>query len=312
MREGSNMLGRLRKSAQGGIAAAKRWIRAAPPREPVIGLALGGGFARGIAHIGVLRVLEREGIPVHMTAGVSAGSMVAAALASGAASDDIEAVARTMRFRDVARWTVSRLGLARSDCMAAFLLRLLKEYRFERMRIPLAVVATDLCSGKAVAFKDHGDVLLPIRASCSYPGLYQPVRHQGRFLVDGAMSMEIPALALRQMGATHVISVSLPCPPACPDPRNMLAVVNRCFQIMQHRMERDWRRYSDVVIEPEVNNVSWDAFEKCDDVIAAGEAAARIVLPRLRKLLAIETAAAPVLPPSATALEGLTWERLGS
>ena len=105
------------------------------------------------------------------------------------------------------------MGFMGSERMKRFLERLLKTYRFEEMRIPLGVVATDLCSGEAVSFRDTGDVFLPIRASCSYPGLFQPVRAGDRLLVDGAMSVEIPALLARELGATHVISVSLPPPP---------------------------------------------------------------------------------------------------
>src|SRR5438045_2323617 len=152
----------------------------APPR---IGLALGGGFARGIAHVGVLRVFERHGIPIHCVTGVSAGSIVAAACASGAPPDEIADAACSMRFGDVARWSLSRMGFVVSERMKPFLQRLLKCYRFEDMRIPLGVVATDLCTGEPVSFRDTGDVFLPIRASCSYPGLFQPVRLSGRILM---------------------------------------------------------------------------------------------------------------------------------
>src|SRR5256886_11668763 len=178
-----------------------------PPR---IGLALGGGFARGIAHAGVLRVLERHGIPLHCITGVSAGSIVAAARASGASPDEIARAACSMRFGDVARWSLSRMGFVVSERMKPFLQRLLKHYRFEEMRIPLGVVATDLCTGEPVSFRDTGDVFLPIRASCSYPGLFRPVPAGDRLLVDGAMSIEIPALLARELGATHVVSVWLP------------------------------------------------------------------------------------------------------
>jgi NTE family protein len=244
-------------------------------------VALGGGFARGMAHLGVLRVLEQNGVPVHMIAGVSAGAIVAAAYASGTEIDEIAAMARSMKFRDVATWTVSQLGLAASHRMTDFLRRLLRVYRFEDMRIPLAVVATSLGTGEPVIFRGDGDVLVPIRASCSYPGLFQPVRHEGQLLVDGAMSMEVPARALRAMGATHVISVALPVTGKNGEPRNMFQVVNRCFQIMQARMERDWRRFSNAVIEPGVDGMSWDCFDNCRLLVECGEKAARAVLPRI-------------------------------
>ncbi len=250
-----------------------------------IGLALGGGFARGIAHIGVLRVFEENQIPIHYVAGVSAGAIVAAAFASGANSHEIEEVARAMRFKDIARWTISRLGLAGSERMVAFLHRLLKAYRFEDMRIPLAVVATDLSSGRPAVFSGSGDVCTAIRASCAYPGLFQPIRDGRRYLVDGAMSMEIPARPLRQLGASHVVSVTLPMQSDMVDPGNAFSVVNRCFQIMQRQNEREWRGRTNLVIEPQVSDIQWDAFPSAHELIQAGEAATRAAMPRIREWL---------------------------
>lgn len=283
------------------LRTAGAWLRkrtAHPAPEPRIGLALGGGFARGIAHLGVLRVLEAHGIKVSHIAGVSAGSMVAAAYASGSSVDHIEKVARSMRLKDVARWTISRFGLAETDRMVVFLKRLLQTDRLENMRIPLAVVASDLSTGKPIVFRDKGDVTTAIRASCAYPGLYQPVRHEGRYLVDGIVSMELPALPVKELGATHVISVSLPSPPSA-DPRNIFCVLSRCFQIMAGRTEHEWRRHSNLVLEPMVSAVSWDNFKCCSDLIRAGELAAEQALPTIRKWLEHPPAPSPVLLPAA-------------
>src|SRR5690242_11724111 len=250
----------------------------AGPPAPRIGLALGGGFARGIAHAGVLDVFERHGIPIHCIAGVSAGSIAAAAYASGASPAEIARAGCAMRFGDVARWSLCRMGFVVSERMKRFLERLLKAYRFEEMRIPLGVIATDLGTGLPVRFRDAGDVFLPIRASCSYPGLFQPVRHDGRLLVDGAMSMEIPAALCRHLGATHVISVHLPAQGGDKAPTNVFQVVNRCFQIMQTRTEDSWRRESDLVITPDVSHVEWDGFTCGPEMVKAGEAAALAAL----------------------------------
>jgi NTE family protein len=264
------------------MAGLRRWTRSSVRQgERVIGLALGGGFARGIAHLGVLRVLEQHQVPIGMIAGVSAGSIVASAYASGTSIQEIAAAARAMKFKDVARWTLSLLGLAGSERMAEFLKHLLKVHRFEQMRIPLAVVATELKIGKPKIFRGRGDVLMPIRASCSYPGLFQPVRYQGHDLVDGAMTMEVPSPPLRAMGATHVVSVCLPVTGEGFDARNMFQVINRCFQIMQRQSEGEWRRASSVVIEPDVDGMAWDGFEHADDLIRSGERAARAALPRI-------------------------------
>ena len=246
-----------------------------------VGLALGGGFARGIAHAGVLRVVEQHRFPIHCITGISAGSIVAAAYASGAPSEEIARAGCSMRFRDVGRWSLGRLGVVGSECMRRFLERLLKAYRFEEMRIPLGVMATDLSTGDPVAFSGNGLVFDPIRASCSYPGLFQPVRHRGQLLVDGAMSMEIPAALARHLGATHVISVYLPAPGPEVEPRNVFQVVNRCFQILQRQSENLWRNETDLVIAPDVRGMDWNAFGQGPGLVAAGEAAAQAALPEI-------------------------------
>ncbi len=253
---------------------------------PRIGLALGGGFARGIAHIGVLRVLEQNSIPIHCIAGVSAGAMVAAAFASGASSSEIETIGRSMKFSDVARWTISRLGLAGSDRMVPFCGRLLKANRFEDMKVPLAVVATDLASGKPVVFQERGEVITPIRASCSFPGLFTPLRYQDRYLIDGFVSMEVPCQPLRALGATHVIAVSIPNAKNNVDPSNMFSVIDRCFQVMSERLEGEWRRHSHIVIEPDVASMGWDSFVSAQQLIEEGEKAAMAALPTIRQWLA--------------------------
>ena len=249
---------------------------------PRIGLALGGGFARGIAHVGVLRAFERHGIPLHCITGVSAGSIVAAAYASGAQADDIARVASSMRFRDVARWSLGRMGFMGSERMKRFLEGLLKTYRFEEMQLPLGVVATDLCTGEPVSFRSTGDVFVPIRASCSYPGLFRPVHAGNRLLVDGAMSVEIPALLARELGATHVVSVWLPPPPCGRPPADVFQVIRRCFQIMQGRSESGWRRESDLVIIPDLKAIEWNGFDAGPELLNAGEEAALAALPAIQ------------------------------
>jgi NTE family protein len=243
------------------------------PNGTRIGLALGGGFARAIAHAGVLRMFEREGIPIHAISGVSSGAIAAAAFASGCTSIEIETAARAMQFSSVESLMAFTMG--------DFLRGLLKMSNFEDMRIPLAIVASDLTAGAPVVFKDKGDVLMPIRASCAYPGLFPPVRYMDHCLVDGMVTMDVPAVPLRRMGATHVVSVMLPSPPEIIDPGNMQSVVRRSFQIMMERNGSHWRRASDVVITPEVK----DSFGDIREMIEAGERAAEAVLPQILKWL---------------------------
>jgi NTE family protein len=278
----SRMLSALRLTPRFKATLPAQTTLAAPPK---IGLALGGGFARGIAHAGVLDVFERHGVPIHCITGVSAGSIVAAAYASGATPAEIARAGCAMRFGDIARWSLCRMGFAVSERMKRFLERLLKQYRFEEMRLPLGVLATDLCTGEPVTFSSKGDVVVPIRASCAYPGLFQPVRADGRLLIDGAMSMEIPARLARQLGATHVISVHLPVAPAARPPSNVFQVINRSFQILHARTEEYWRKDSDLVISPDVRGIDWDGFAFGPQMIKAGEAAAMAALPTIESWL---------------------------
>jgi len=269
-----------------------KWLKGRPVSPvtppfiaPRIGVALGGGFARGIAHVGVLNVLERENVPVHCIAGVSAGSIIAAAFASGATTAEIGAAASSMRFGDVARWGLSKLGLAGSERMTPFLQRLLKHMQFDDMKIPLGVVATDLSTGEPVEFFDRGDVAPAIRASCSYPGLFRPVELNGRTLVDGGVSVEVPSCLARKMGATHVISVCIPNQDDTFRAHNMFEVINRCFQIMMAHNEDVWRKNSDLILTPDVGAIPWDGFENAKRMIEAGERAAEGALPQIHEWL---------------------------
>jgi NTE family protein len=229
--------------------------------------------------------LTDNGVPIHCIAGVSAGAIAAAAFASGATPEEIARAGCAMRFNDVARWSLCRMGFVVSERMNTFLRKLLKCYTFEQMKIPLGVLATDLSTGEPVSFAGSGDVFFPIRASCSYPGLFRPVQCEDRLLVDGAMSMEIPAALCREMGADYVVSVHLPAQAPGALPSNVFQVVNRCFQIMQSRSEELWRKDSDLVISPDVRGMAWDGFTSGAKLVEMGETAGLEALPALRKLL---------------------------
>src|SRR5438105_6418210 len=139
--------------------------------RPKIGLAFGGGFARGIAHVGVLKVLEEERIPVDFIAGTSVGSFIGAMYCSGVSAKELEEIASLVRFKDFARYTLSRMGFVSNDRMSGLLKKLLKAKTFEECRIPLAVAATDFITGDPVVFRE-GDLVDAVRASCAYPGMF--------------------------------------------------------------------------------------------------------------------------------------------
>lgn len=259
---------------------------AVPPR---IGLALGGGFARGIAHIGVLKVLEENQIRPDCLAGTSAGSIIAGAYATGVPVDEMAAVARKVRWQDFGRWTFSRMGLASNHRLEGFVGRVFRSRCFEDLEIPLAVVATDLMAGRGVVFTS-GELALALRASCAYPGLFLPVAYNGTWLADGGLVAMVPTEAARKLGADVVVAVSLENMQAGLEPKSVMDVLGRAFSIAQHAAECVWRERADIVVEPGVSEFRWDDFERADELIAAGEQAMREALPGLRRLVQPVTA----------------------
>ncbi len=270
---------------------------ALPFRPPSLGLALGGGFARGIAHIGVLKVFEAEGIPISFVAGTSVGALVGAAYCSGATPDELEEIASRVRFRDLARWTLSRYGFATNLRMTAFLNKILKVKTFEELRIPLAVTATDFASGAGVVFRS-GPLVDPVRASCAYPGVFLPVTVNGRLLVDGMLAHSLPCSPTREMGAERVVAVNLKSTwVGTVGPRHIFDVIGQCFSIAQEVNCGQARASADLVIEPDVTGYRYDDFEHSADLVRIGEEAARQALPQIRKWLG-EADAKKVLAPA--------------
>ena len=278
-------LGKIIRSVQAFGREFSRKPASVSLRIPVIGLALGGGFARGIAHIGVLKVLEQEGIPVRLVAGTSVGALIGASYCSGLSIAEMEEVAHNTRFTSFARWTLSRYGFASNDRMVPFLNRTLKVKTFEELRIPLGVAATDFNTGEGVVFHS-GQIIDPVRASCAYPGMFLPVEIRGRYLVDGMLSHPVPARPLREMGAERVLAVHLKSTWAKGGaPRHLFDVIGQSFAIAQDAMSAVWRQAADVVVEPEVGEFAYDDFKRADDLIRLGEVAMRKALPEVRRWL---------------------------
>ncbi len=242
-----------------------------------VGLALGGGFARGFAHLGVLQVLEQNHIPVSHIAGTSVGSILGAAYASGAPLARIIETCRTLRFRDIARWRVSRLGLASNHRLGNLVERVFESRQFEDLRIPLAVIATDLTSGEPVVFT-QGNLVDAIRASCAFPGLFEPVEIGTRCLADGGLVAPVPTRAARDLGAATVIGVSVGMQDGHRGaPTNIFQVVSRAVSAAQKHQLEIWERHADLVLRPDVQSLAWDDFQRADEAIAAGAASARNV-----------------------------------
>ncbi len=256
-----------------------------PSARTGVGLALGGGFARGFAHLGVLQVLEQHQIPISHIAGTSVGSILGAAYASGTPLARIIETCRTLRFRDIARWRVSRLGLASNQRLGDLIERVFESRQFADLRIPLAVVATDLASGEPVVFT-QGNLVDAIRASCAFPGLFEPVEIGTRCLADGGLVAPVPTRAARDLGATSVIGISVGTHDGRTGaPTNIFQVVSRAVSAAQKHQLEIWERHADLVLRPDVQSIAWDDFHRANEAILAGAATARRALPRIEKLL---------------------------
>jgi NTE family protein len=256
-----------------------------------VGVALGGGFARGLAHLGVLQVLEQNQIPISCIAGTSVGSVLGAAYASGAPLTRIIETCRTLRFRDIARWQVSRLGLTSNDRLGQLMERVFAQRDFEGLGIPLAVVATDLNTGEPVVLR-HGNLIDAVRASCAFPGLMEPVKIGTRCLADGGLVAPVPTRAVRDLGAKFVLGVSVGIQNwdrGTPD--NVFQVVARAVSAAQKHQLESWEKYADLVVRPDVESMAWDDFDRADEAINAGATMARRALPRIQRYLDSQEAA---------------------
>ena len=279
------------------LRSAREWFRAATngnaandPKHPRIGLALAGGFARGIAHIGVLRVFREAGIPFVMVAGTSVGALIGAAYCSGASLEDMERVASETKFADFGRWTPSWLGLATNQRLEQFFARFTPLKNFEDLETPLAIAATDINAGLPVYYYQKGPIGPPLRASCAYPGLFVPIQHEGRTLVDGFLTALVTYEGLLLMGADVVVAVYLE-PGLIGEPRTFTDILSRSFTIIQKHADLEWRQFVDVIIEPDVTPFLWDDFSKTHEMIRAGEEATMKMLPGIR--MAIEAKRKP-------------------
>lgn len=282
-------LGWLRRAVESmrEFAYAERPPEALPaPSRPKIGVALGGGFARGVSHLGVLHVLEENNIPIDFIAGTSAGAVAGLAYATGLPFEIIAKKAGELRFANFGQWKFSWLGLATNKRLETYPKHFLGVTNFEELKIPLSIAATDLLTGEMVFFKS-GPIGPALRASCAYPGMFQPVEYEGRILVDGFVATTVPVDAVLQMGADVVIAVLLEGE-GHKKPSNFTEVLGRSFAIIQRHADVTWIARANVLITPEVRDFAWDDFPKTPQLIEAGTKAALAALPSIK--LAIEAA----------------------
>jgi NTE family protein len=244
--------------------------------RPTVGLALSGGAARGMAHVGVLRALTENGIPIDCIAGTSAGSLVGGAFAAGLPVEQIAEFGRKLRWRDIGRVTMSRLGVQNNERLEQYLRERLPITKFEELPIPFAAVATELKTGNAVVMRDKGDVPFAIRASCTIPGWYVPVvDEEGRQLVDGGLVAVVPSTVTRSLGADIVIAVDVNASGATfiGPSTSVIGVLVQSLLVVQKTASHYQLEMSDIVIKPPVGHIRWDEMGRGDELMAAGYAA---------------------------------------
>lgn len=249
--------------------------------RPGIVVALGGGFSRGFAHLGVLDVLEQEQIPVSGIVGTSIGALLGAAFADGISPRELCELGRHVRVRDFIRFQHPDRNAHKKDLISQFIGEWLRADGVEGLPIPTAIVATDLETGAPHVFR-RGPLDVAIRASCAFPGLFKPVEHQGRMLADGCIVAPVPTAIAAQIHGGCILGVAV-------NP-NSAGTVGPAFRRSRRAaLEPSWSRHTEVLLEPEVHHIGWNDFSRVDEAFAAGAQAMRRALPAVQKLLARRT-----------------------
>ena len=257
------------------------------PRPLKIGLALGGGAARGFAHVGVIAVLEEAGLKPQIVVGTSAGSLVAALYASGKTSAQLQQTALSMEEVAITDWMLPLVGrgMFRGEALARYVNELLANRLIENMVIPLGIVATDLNNGNAVLFQ-RGDTGTAVRASSAVPAVFVPVKINGREYVDGGLVSPVPVRFARQMGADVVVAVDISNPPEANTADGTLQILLQTFAIMGKSINQYELPGADVLVKPSLVGLKSADFSARQRAIDAGRAAMLSVLPALKAKLA--------------------------
>ncbi len=234
-------------------------------------------------------MLRDAGIPIDAIAGTSVGALIGAAYCAGSPLEEMERIGAHTSFADFGRWTPSWLGLATNQRLEKYLARFTPAKHFEDLVTPLAIAATDINAGITIYYT-RGPLLPPLRGSCAYPGLFVPIQFEDRTLVDGFLTSPVPVEGALLLEADIVIAVYLEAGNPQP-PRTFTDVLSRSFSIIQRHSDLAWRQQADIVIEPDMKPFVWDDFTRTPELVAAGEAAALAVLPKIRELVGGEVPA---------------------
>lgn len=254
---------------------------AVKPQPPKIAVALGGGAARGFAHVGVLKVLEAQGIVPDLVVGASAGSLVGALYAAGHTGFELQKIALQMDEATISDWGLPNRGIIKGEQLQEFVNRAVGNRPIEKLNKPFAVVATDLQSGEMIVFR-RGNTGMAVRASSSIPGLFQPVSISGREYVDGGLTSPVPVKVARNLGADIVIAVDIGSKPAYGKVSGAIDVLLQTFSIMGQSLSAQELSLADVVIRPNTGVIGATDFESRHLAILEGEKAAQEALPAIR------------------------------
>lgn len=248
-----------------------------------VGLALGAGGAKGLAHLGVLDVLEKANIPIHFIAGSSIGAVIGSFYAAGTRLDLLIKLAQELKNNYLIDFCISKMGLIKGKKAEAIIRLMTHNKNFKDLNIPLAVVATDLITGERVVFRE-GNVAQAVRASIAVPGVFQPVIKGDKILVDGAVIDHLPAQIVREMGADLVIAVDLQYYNSVVEARinNIFDVIMQSIEIIERNNREKYLPYTDIVIKPKVSNYPWTDFEAAEEIIIAGKVACEEVLDEIK------------------------------
>jgi len=260
-------------------------------KRPKVALVLGGGGARGLAHIGVLKVLRREGVPVDMIVGTSVGALVGALAAAGVPTEEIERMGTDVgwaHLTDLSKSGIVKLlvseELLSTKKMEEYLRRRFGDKTFADLKIPFACIAADLRTGERIVLRE-GSVALAARASATMPGVFQPVSYRQRWLVDGGIVDNVPTDVAKVLGADVIICVNVPPDLTNNSSSNVLTTLNQALYIQGQVIADERLALADVLIEPQVKDVNAFELWKSEECMKAGEEAARRALPGLRKAL---------------------------
>jgi len=249
-------------------------------------LVLGGGSARGLAHIGVLKVFEREKIPIHAIVGTSMGALIGASYSVGMPIKKMEEIAHEFNWRTVFDPTLPKMGLLAGKKLAKVVDDLTLNKSFDECRIPLAVVTTDIEKNERVVFQ-KGNLQKIVCASCSWPGIFNPVRIDGRLLVDGGIKNSVPTRVARFIDPGYMVAVDVGFCVKDNNISNIFQMLLQSFQIMGEELNRYQARISDTMIKVELGNIDQVAFDKAKEAIAKGEKAAEEKVDQIKRMLSV-------------------------